>query len=1422
MGERDGGHRSRGGGERRPAPAIVEEALRSPGEPLPEPVIAAEQPRFPVDLRRVRVHTGAVATASASAIGAVAFTAGRHVVFRTGAWAPGTAAGRELLRHELTHVAEQGAVEPSPGVRLELSAGAAAEAGAEAAERGAAGPVRSTELRIAAKAEAPRPEDPPPGPGESQRAHAEIVRRRTASRQAPIGDVLRGLSGRRAKEELRALTPKITRWLGPIFDRRTLEERALLYTDDLTAPFVRLAEAHVLDRSHPAVRRLFEDSLALAERQAAEAGLKEAFGDHLLDRDFVRSLLYGGALIGGRPSTVPRALTLLQRDLTPADLLFFGLRDGDDDVVLAQLKQALGTTGSLGRFGALSKQWDELIVAPPQGRPDLLASLPHHEQGLLKALRPGFPRSLYAGLSGDALREFDALYESARRRDALVREQEEQRRRQEAEARDPALRLRRLTALIERIERRLLQERNGWIIDIIGRESFADIQEIERIYRERNRRELIADYKREAFLLDEAEFKTLALLTTGRDGDPYAEVGRAVVVARDALAAHRQLYPLGTSERATFHRYYTQAFAGLVRGDGERTAVTHVMRFLFDPTGIWKLEKTLVLLDHRPTPAEELYFVTWCPGGFDGERALQMIQSAAGGEATRLRALADDWAKTVVPSRHPYNGEPWCELDLWPAMTDIFEGYDSRRFEQLRPLFAAYWRSQRPTREPANEQERIFFAERERLQVAREAIAAELSHTLPVKSRVFARFAEIGRVFGERRDRPLTLDQVRETGEERQTVARLIETWGAFGTRLGERDKLRARLLVARDGKLSAGDEIYLTLPESRLEGGSEAEARATLTKATDAWLKKQEKQAFSDLTNAVLDPFSLGVVVRGGAQLPTVEAGALSGAVARAYRLARLMLDPNLDRVGAGAMRLHEEFDVGGFNHRNDDLRAGYDFLRQVDAAERPAIIKRYVETYVRGFPNEPPETRLILSLRSRFESTVALVDLEALVRGAQADTEEQTRFLELRELAIHSGAGGSLLDLVQNGLAGVQPSDPQAYVRRSLQQLRDLTRDQRLQPQVVASAREQSGAVNNEELATRLVTLTRSYQDEVLTERKALAESIGNLIQVVGRSALVALTGPVGLTGLAAGLVAIGASYGVRELLLGSNYDATSRKNLATLATEASGTLFELAEVEAKLEALVKTIVKQSEFGQIVVTELAKTALSESFDGGIERIILQNGLPQLPAIEGKLLATTLQATLKAGLKAPVSDRINVVAEVHELWAYQTLKILINGPPPAAALPRALIGTAAKFGNVDAPELTGESLVAALKAALATSLQTALSVGTAFTAVKVREFREAEAVVGQNTAGFFGKLEQNRTLKKLYDEVTGEKPPLAEWALRTAFQSTDGRLRQQIAKQISKEATGFLPPDEYGLRPLLRPFIEVAPTTDVLQRRAR
>lgn len=85
------------------------ESLRGGGSQMGGVERSFFEPRFGRDFGGVRVHTGAQADRLTRDVGALAFTVGGDIAFRSGAYRPDSNAGKTLIAHELTHVVQQGA-----------------------------------------------------------------------------------------------------------------------------------------------------------------------------------------------------------------------------------------------------------------------------------------------------------------------------------------------------------------------------------------------------------------------------------------------------------------------------------------------------------------------------------------------------------------------------------------------------------------------------------------------------------------------------------------------------------------------------------------------------------------------------------------------------------------------------------------------------------------------------------------------------------------------------------------------------------------------------------------------------------------------------------------------------------------------------------------------------------------------------------------------------------------------------------------------------------------------------------------------------------------------------------------------------------------------------------------------------------------
>ena len=89
------------------APPIVDEVLRTAGQSLDAATLAYMEPRFGRNFTRVRVHDDVRAAESARAVNAQAYAVGHDIVFDSGRYEPESLEGRQLIAHELAHVAQQ-------------------------------------------------------------------------------------------------------------------------------------------------------------------------------------------------------------------------------------------------------------------------------------------------------------------------------------------------------------------------------------------------------------------------------------------------------------------------------------------------------------------------------------------------------------------------------------------------------------------------------------------------------------------------------------------------------------------------------------------------------------------------------------------------------------------------------------------------------------------------------------------------------------------------------------------------------------------------------------------------------------------------------------------------------------------------------------------------------------------------------------------------------------------------------------------------------------------------------------------------------------------------------------------------------------------------------------------------------------------
>jgi hypothetical protein len=109
-------------------PPAGDHAPQSPGQPLDPGIRSLMEPRFNHDFSNVRIHADGEAGDRAASLGARAFTLGYHISFAPNEFVPHTRAGRSLIAHELAHVAQNRAGNPSTPMLEPTSGRAEAEA----------------------------------------------------------------------------------------------------------------------------------------------------------------------------------------------------------------------------------------------------------------------------------------------------------------------------------------------------------------------------------------------------------------------------------------------------------------------------------------------------------------------------------------------------------------------------------------------------------------------------------------------------------------------------------------------------------------------------------------------------------------------------------------------------------------------------------------------------------------------------------------------------------------------------------------------------------------------------------------------------------------------------------------------------------------------------------------------------------------------------------------------------------------------------------------------------------------------------------------------------------------------------------------------------------------------------------------------
>lgn len=1296
------------------APVIVHEVLAGPGAPLPAAARVLATQRFGIDADTIRVHTDARAAASARAVRARAYTVGRHLVFADGAFAPDSSDGIRLLQHELQHASEQGDA-PIPGVGgLRVAGEVGLERSAEAAEHGGAS-------RACASL----------GPVLQRKAEARATATAIAEVGLGVREALRLDSPSLALQRLRELAPGA----GAELARRDPTLRALVARSLPGASYFRVEMLAILagaadDARHVAVaRKLFDGRIRAAVElvkegssravQAVEAAFDRDLHDVFPGRPTLVRCLRGAGEAGLQfertgefivDFEVPLLRAWMLLDHEPADVEAEGLAlaAGSHEQALAGVRRASGhgrTPRGLRDYG---DRWQQLVVETGGWqRPALWLTKRWCTVDLETALRSRLPEGprlqvqayfdeLHARQAAiSALRAFRALVAELGREGALRRVAEELRAGL-VRAREDAAILGDsgpVTARFEQVFTRLRYWEAG------------DLRELATTYARLGGATLPADLRRHGARND-ALFALLGLLATGTSYGDHVRLAQAVFRG-EVGEAQRVLYHAEDAARDALREDYHAAFAGLLADDDVATAYRHV-RAEFDGKARWELEKTQVLLDARPTAAEELYFSTEAIRFPNSTAARNIVKDARGRGRAGFRALNDSWEARVRGERSWLGGLPLSNHTMRVAL-DRLSGDDR---EYVDTIYREYG-------------DALTGA------VATGPSVTDLAPALDLLDRAVHR-GDTARIKEEAQHVGGLVRALRAADGGPARTRALDEADARVRRSLagrGRRDDAarKATIGLYASGAVSDADELYRQFQLTSPYASNELAVTAALTIVTRRWAANTLEALAREAATPSLDPRT-GEVLRPAFKLSDLFVGDLvnNGREVNIFGRIQFMLYSDLGRLETASRRVYLEL-WAPKTGTAERLGGALAFLGELSAAELPAVLAIFAEQYGAGRPGPPAEVFIdylvddfglakeVPKIADRVRGEVSSVD-DALTRGRLAEASRHTGFFS--EVAAFLGAA----------LAG---QDRRPAIQQSLRNLEAIAIDAQVQPEQLARNATRAGKRSGAELAAREYAALTSYLDDENGFKAEAAKWVGFTIEVVVRAALVTAFGPTGLAGALIGVGTVGTGRLATEALLGANNDLLSGQNAADLLGEVTGPIFEAIKLEDRIGRFVDAFTR-SPFASRVFTSAGTKLATGAIDGAIERYIRQNGAIDVDKAIGNVVGALVE-----GLGKVVADKITIntttFSSRNERWLTTVAKQLFAGAPPKSSLLASGVSQIVKV--IQDYHLRGrdafdvDDLKKRFYDFIITTLLTGATIGTANAVVKGREASRQAAV---------------------------------------------------------------------------------------------
>ncbi|MDP9075617.1 MAG: hypothetical protein M3N98_15900 [Actinomycetota bacterium] len=729
--------------------------------------------------------------------------------------------------------------------------------------------------------------------------------------------------------------------------------------------------------------------------------------------------------------------------------------------------------------------------------------------------------------------------------------------------------------------------------------------------------------------------RILAFLHSGDDTDPYAQMGLALIPwGTQDTQVLKLLEERSLDARKMLRADYREAFRGVPPGDGILDA-----HLVGDQSG-WRVQKALALLDHDLTKAEHVHFNTTAISGAHQSEAVAILQSEWDKGPGVFRQLVNDWTERV-------QGVGWATTDIYKAMEDELTGEDR---DNARAIFRAY-RSWLGDKEKDPGQAKIDAA-REQLEGLRSA-AVFTDHAAVIKATARLRLAWEEVIAKDPNRRSEWEKEQLHLGADVPGELRSLRKWDRG-------DSMEASINLNREQ--TPADKIWLA--------SERHDDKGMLAEVTKGWLAGDAAQKSLSRDCKKGDP-----------PRPPLDlfAQAMRAGADETWKAA-VLFNMGVSHQERGANRLALDFQGRPSSTAASDLQDAYDFLKLMKAEERASVVSAFVMAK-KELWGDTWQERFGDFVDRYYETSVLKVDMKKMVLGVTSP-EGYLKLAEEREAASHTGTfdavGMSLVAFYDFVTAEetVQAADD------SMRRLKRFVRETNASQADLQAMLDREGTTDINKLAALGYEQFKARLDVVRDVKGSAAEVVGMIVDFAGRSALVALFGPVGFAGLAAALGAYAGGMLVREGILGSEYQLASTANLSTLAAEVATFGFDELKIENVIVDLLtiepKTIggiVNLSLFEQKAIKGVQdgiKQAGSKFFEKAVQNSIEGKDFPTIEQIAFRALHAIDMGGVK-GASSQYAKQLTVYTDKVDRFRTQVISIMLNGPPPKAALAMAL-----------------------------------------------------------------------------------------------------------------------------------------------------